>query len=61
MPDDDKQPRHPETNFLPPLNMILAFFKKKKKAEKDIAKDKPAEEADEKAVEKIIEKLNKDE
>jgi len=60
MPDDDKKPRHPETNFLPPLDMILSFFKKKKKNEKDIAKDKPAEEADEKAVEKIIEKLNKD-
>ena len=60
MPDDDKKPRHPETNFMPPLNMILAFFKKKKKDEKAPVKDEPAEEADEKAVEKIIDKLNKD-
>lgn len=27
MSDEDK-PRHPETNFLPPLQMILSFFKK---------------------------------
>ena len=60
MPDDDKNPRHPETNFMPPLNMILTFFKKKKKDEKATVKDEPVEKADEKAVEKIIDKLNKD-
>ena len=61
MPDDDKKPRHPETNFLPPLNMILAFFKKRKPDAKDLAKDESVkEESDEKVVEKIIEKLNKD-
>ena len=31
MSDDEKtRPRHPETNFLPPLDMILTFFDKKK-------------------------------
>lgn len=27
---DKKKPLHPETNFLPPLDMILSFFKKEK-------------------------------
>jgi len=26
---DEKKPLHPETNFLPPLNMNLPSFKKK--------------------------------
>lgn len=59
---DEKKPRHPEINFLPPLAMILSFFKKKK-PDKEAVKDKVAEEekeTDEKAVEKIIEKLNKE-
>ena len=58
---DEKKPRHPEINFLPPLEMILSFFKKKDR--KGAVKNKPAEEqkeTDEKAVEKIIQKLNKD-
>ena len=48
---------HPETNFLPPLKMILAFFdrdshqiKKKKEAKE--------EHSDERNVEKLIEKLS---
>lgn len=59
---DEKKPRHPEINFLPPLNMLLAFFKKKNK-DQDQAPDMPAapeKKTDEKAVEKIIEKLNKE-
>ena len=59
MPDENK-PLHPETNFLPPLNMILSFFKKKQ--QKNDVNEKPAEEeqkeAEEKAVEKLIEKLH---
>lgn len=57
---DEKKPRHPEVNFLPPLEMILSFFKKKD--QKNDLKNKPADEKEsaEKAVEKIIEKLNKE-
>jgi hypothetical protein len=60
MPDEEKKPRHPEINFLPPLDMILSFFKKKD--QKKNLKDKPADEkeSEEKAVEKIIDKLNKE-
>jgi hypothetical protein len=54
-----KEPLHPETFFLPPLKMVLAFFdkesrqreKKKKEAEKQ-------KKLDEKNVEKLIEKLS---
>ena len=60
MPNEKKKPLHPETNFLPPLNMILAFFKKKPKknemSKKSVEEDQ--KEADEKAVEKLIEKLH---
>ena len=31
MSDEIQQPLHPETNFLPPLDMVLSFFKKKEK------------------------------
>jgi hypothetical protein len=59
MPDEEK-PRHPETNFLPPLRMILSFFKKKTKKD-DVdkkASEEEQKEVDEKAVEKLIEKLH---
>lgn len=60
MTDEKKEndPRHPETNFLPPLKMFLAFFDKEKKKKK---KDAKQEEPDEKAVEKLIEKLSESE
>jgi hypothetical protein len=61
MSDENKKkdPLHPETFFLPPLKMVLAFFdkesrereKKKKEAEKQ-------KKMDEKNVEKLIEKLS---
>ena len=54
-PERDER-RHPETNFLPPLSMFLAFFDKKKKK-----KDRKQEEPDEKSVEKLIEKLSESE
>lgn len=53
----EKDPRHPETNFLPPLKMFLAFFDKeaRQKKKKQGAKQ---ENPDEKNVEKLIEKLS---
>ena len=59
---DDKKPRHPEINFLPPLNMVLSFFKKdaRKRALKKQEADEQ-KEADEKTVEKLIEKLSEKE
>jgi len=56
---DEKKSLHPETNFLPPLNMNLPVSKKKK--QKNDVNKRPAEEqkeAEEKAVEKLIEKLH---
>jgi hypothetical protein len=50
----EKEPRHPETNFLPPLKMFLAFFDKEARQKK---KKRKPEESDEKKVEKLIEKL----
>ena len=52
----DKQPLHPETNFLPPLKMFLAFFDKESRQKK-----KKKEDSDEKKVEKLIEKLSEPE
>lgn len=52
---DEKKPRHPETNFLPPLNMILSFFKKKGK--QSTATDQEPEEIKEE-VKRIIERIN---
>jgi hypothetical protein len=58
MSDEKKKPLHPETNFLPPLKMFLAFFdreSRKKRKKKDAEK---LEDSDEKNVEKLIEKLS---
>ncbi len=46
----------PETNFLPPLKMVLAFHDQDEK-EKDIKQ----ESSDERNVEKLIEKLSETE
>lgn len=54
----EKEPLHPETNFLPPLKMFLAFFDKESRQKKK--KQKP-EASDEKNVEKLIEKLSEEE
>ena len=59
---EEKDERHPETNFLPPLNMVLTFFDRKfrkRKAEKEVRDEK--EDTDEKNVEKLIEKLSEKE
>ena len=54
----DKEPLHPETNFLPPLKMFLAFFDKETRQKK---KKQKQEDSDEKKVEKLIEKLSEPE
>lgn len=61
-----KDPLHPETFFLPPLKMVLAFFDKetrqREKKKKDAAEDaEKKEESVEKNVEKLIEKLSEKE
>jgi hypothetical protein len=53
----EKEPLHPETNFLPPLKMFLAFFDKESRQKKK-KKDTKHEDSDEKKVEKLIEKLS---
>ena len=56
MSDDKKKSPHPETNFLPPLKMVLAFFDKESDKNKKDAETH--ESSDEKNVEKLIEKLS---
>jgi hypothetical protein len=56
MADKKKKPIHPETNFLPPLKMVLAFLDRDEKE-----KDAKQEEFDERNVEKLIEKLSEKE
>jgi hypothetical protein len=56
MSDEKKKPDHPETNFLPPLKMVLAFFDQDEKE-----KDAKQETSDERNVEKLIEKLSEKE
>jgi len=59
---EEKKPRRPETNFLPPLNMVLTFFDKAFR-KSDIRKKTAEEqkEINEKTVEKLIEKLSEKE
>ena len=53
-----KDPRHPETFFLPPLKMFLTFFDKEaRQREKEKNDAAPAAETQEKATEKDVEKL----
>jgi len=59
MPEEKKQPLHPETNFLPPLKMYLAFFDKESRQKKKKAAKQ--DDSDEKKVEKLIEKLSESE
>ena len=58
MSDEKKEPPHPETNFLPPLKMFLAFMDKETNKKKKAAEKK---DSDEKKVEKLIEKLSESE
>ena len=58
MSDEDKKPRHPEINFLPPLKMFLAFFDRESRQKKKKQKVEEQKEVNEKDVEKLIEKLS---
>ena len=56
-----KEGRHPETNFLPPLSMVLAFFDKTFRKRNATEQMPGQKEVDEKNVEKLIEKLSEKE
>lgn len=74
MSDEKKEPRHPahsddskrdgwgrpETNFLPPLKMFLAFFDRESRQNKKKKNSEQQENTDEKNVEKLIEKLSEE-
>ena len=60
MSDEKKEPIHPETNFLPPLKMFLAFFDKEARQKKKKKNAPKQEDSDEKKVEKLIEKLSEE-
>jgi hypothetical protein len=58
----DKKPLHPETFFLPPLKMFLAFLdKESRQQEKPDSEAENLENVTEKDVEKLIEKLSEKE
>jgi hypothetical protein len=61
MPDEKKKPLHPETNFLPPLDMILSFFKKQDKPSMVNNTPPESEEVQGHAVKRIIEHIVHDE
>ena len=57
-PEKDVQ-SHPETNFLPPLKMVLAFFDRDSRPRPSKRnRDSKKEHTDERNVEKLIEKLS---
>ena len=59
MSDEKEKPVHPETNFLPPLKMFLAFSDRDaQRNEKEADKQ---ESPDEKNIERLIEKLSEKE
>ncbi|HSG44297.1 MAG TPA: hypothetical protein VLA72_14200 [Anaerolineales bacterium] len=60
MSDEKKKPLHPETNFLPPLDMVLTFFNKRFR-NREQQKVNEEQEMNEKNVEKLIEKLSEKE
>jgi hypothetical protein len=58
MPGEQK-PRRPEINFLPPLEMILSFFKKKDRVIVNAEKPQESEEVKDE-VKRIIEHIHQD-
>ena len=56
MPDEKTKPRHPEVTFLPPLDMVLSFFKKKDKPNV-VNNALPEQEVQEQDVKRIIEHI----
>ena len=61
MPDEKKKPLHPETNFLPPLDMVLSFFKKKDNSAAADNESQASEEVQGHAVKRIIERITHEE
>jgi len=59
--DKKKEELHPETNFLPPLSMVLTFFDKTFRKRNTKGQTPEQKEVDEKNVEKLIEKLSEKE
>lgn len=59
---DEKKPRLPEINFLPPLDMVLTFFDRtfRRRGARD-EKDDGQKQAEEKNIERLIEKLSEKE
>ena len=56
MSDEKTKPRHPEVTFLPPLDMVLSFFKKKDKPNV-VNSALPEQEVHEQDVKRIIEHI----
>jgi hypothetical protein len=62
MPDEKDTRRPEETNFLPPLSMVLTFLDRKLRKGNEPKKTADTKkETDEKNVEKLIEKLSEKE
>jgi hypothetical protein len=61
MPDEKKKSLHPEINFLPPLDMVLSFFKKKERSSTVNDAPQEPEEVKEQDVKRIIDHINHDE
>jgi hypothetical protein len=60
MPAEKKKPLHPEINFLPPLEMILSFFKKKDHPAVVNTTPQEPDEVKEQDVKRIIQRINND-
>ena len=61
MPEEKKRPLHPEINFLPPLDMVLSFFKKKDKPSPVTNTEQESDEVQGHAVKRIINHITHDE
>jgi hypothetical protein len=60
MPEEKTKPRYPEVTFLPPLNMVLSFFKKKDKPS-IVNNAVPEQEVHEQDVKRIIDHITHNE
>lgn len=60
MSDEKRKPLHPETNFLPPLKMVLAFLDQDSLLNRGKKDAEKKEDSTGKNVEKLIEKLSEE-
>lgn len=60
MSDEKRKPLHPDTNFLPPLKMVLAFLDQDSLLNKGKKDAEKKEDSTGKNVEKLIEKLSEE-